>query len=185
MKGIRIASRYAKSLLQLAIEKGQVDAAYSDMKFVHATIQSSRELQLLLANPVVKPDTKATIITKIFGSQVQELAGGFMKLLIAKGRESLLMEVAASFVNQVKLHKNITTVDVVSAVALDENTRAKLIALANKMANGTVELHERVDANIIGGFVLRVGDQQVDASVSSEIRDLRRQFEKNLFVAEL
>lgn len=185
MRGIRIASRYAKSLLQLAIEKGQVDAAYNDMKFVHATIESSRELQLLLTNPVVKPDTKAAIITKIFGGNVQELVSAFMKLLITKGRESLLGEVAGSFVEQVKQYKNITTVEVVSAVALDDTTRAKVVALANKMANGSVDLHERVDANLIGGFILRVGDQQVDASVSSEIRDLRRQFEKNLFVAEL
>jgi F-type H+-transporting ATPase subunit delta len=113
------------------------------------------------------------------------LVHGFVTLLANKGREMLLEEVAGSFVDQVKKHKNITTAEVVSAVALDESTRSRVEALAVKMAGGVIDLKEKVDADLIGGFVLRVGDQQVDASVSSEIRDLRRSFEKNPYVAEL
>lgn len=184
MRGIRIASRYAKSLLQLAIEQGQVDAAYNDMKLVQATIASSRELSLLLANPIVKTDVKVKILEKIF-SGTSALVKAFITLLANKGREALLQEVAASFVEQVKRHKNITSVDVISAVALDESSKNKVLALAKKMAGGEVDLQERVDADLIGGFILRVGDQQVDASVSSEIRDLRRSFEKNPYVAQL
>ena len=121
----------------------------------------------------------------VFGSHIGELVKGFMTLLTSKSRESFLSEIAASFLEQVKVYKNITTVEVVSAIKLDDATRTNVLSLANKMAKGEVDLREKVDPTLIGGFILRVGDQQVDASVSSEIRDLRRQFEKNPFVAEL
>lgn len=185
MRGVRIASRYAKSLLLLALEKNELDSAFQDMKAVHSAISSSRDLRLLLSNPVVKTDTKVKILDKIFGASTSALVKGFMTLLVNKGREALLAEVAESFVEQVKRYKKITSVELISATALSADTRAKVLDLAKNMAKGEVDLKERVDADLIGGFILRVGDQQVDASVSSEIRDLRRTFEKNPYVSEL
>jgi F-type H+-transporting ATPase subunit delta len=185
MRGIRIATRYARSLLLLSLEKNELEKSFADMSAVHSAISSSRDLRLFLANPVVKTDTKVKILVKIFGASTGVLVMSFMTLLVNKGRESLLAEVAESFVEQVKRHKKITSVELISAVPLAPDTRARVLEMATNMAKGEVDLKERVDADLIGGFVLRVGDQQVDASVSSEIRDLRRTFEKNPYVAEL
>jgi F-type H+-transporting ATPase subunit delta len=185
MTGIRISSRYAKSLLQLCMEKGQVDAVFADMKMVHTCIDENRELKVLLNSPVVNHDKKVDIINAIFASQINVITKSFMTLLVNKGRASLLHEVAQSYVDQVKIYQNITTVELKSAIPLDAETRNKIAAVAAQIAGGTVELEEKVDADLIGGFILKVGDKQIDASIASEIKSLRLEFDKNPYVAEL
>lgn len=183
MKGIRISSRYAKSLLLLSMEKGKTDEVYADMMLVSRTIAENRELKVLLSSPVIKPDTKMNVLNALFASKVNEISKMFMELLTRKGREGMLGEIAVSFVAQVKEHKNIVPAHVVSAVALDNETRTTIEKLAAKLTHGkTIELEEKVDAALIGGFVLQVGDHRVDASVSGEIKNLKREFEKNPYV---
>ncbi|MCC6599686.1 MAG: ATP synthase F1 subunit delta [Crocinitomicaceae bacterium] len=185
MRGIRISSRYAKSLLSLCIERGKVDEAFSDMTAVFNAIDGSRDLSNFLKSPLIKPDKKINILTAIFGNQIGQLTMSFVSLLTKKGREALLAEIAESFISQVKEYKNISSVILTTAVKLDESTRAKIVALAGKLKNGTVELKEEIDQTIIGGFVLQAGDKKIDASVVSELKELRREFEKNPYVAEL
>ncbi|MEZ4798487.1 MAG: ATP synthase F1 subunit delta [Flavobacteriales bacterium] len=185
MKGPRIASRYAKSLLILCQEKNAVDAVLADMEMVGNTITGSRDLELLLLSPVIKTDTKVKVLDKVFGNHVGEITKAFMTLLTNKGRESMLSEIATSFVAQVKEFKNIVTAKVISAAPFDAETQNVVKALAEKLAAGkSIELEQKIDADLIGGFVLTVGDHQVDASVSGEIKNLRREFEKNPYVPE-
>lgn len=185
MRGIRISSRYAKSLLSLCVEQGKVDAAYSDMMSVASTIKGSRDLGVLLNSPVVKPDKKVRILEAIFGKELSPITMAFITLLTNKGREGLLHEVAESFISQVKLHKNISSVSLISAARLDEATRASILSLAGTLTNGKVELTEKIDTDLIGGFILQAGDQQIDASIATEINQLKREFKKNPYVAEL
>lgn len=185
MRGIRISSRYAKSLLSLCVERGQVEVVFTDMKMIHQVISDSRDLELMLLSPVIKPDTKNRIMAKIFGQSISPITTTFLTLLTNKGRENMVMEIAGSFVEQVKRYQDITSVDVVSATPLDEATRAEVLALASRLAHGKVELSERTDAELIGGFVLRVGDQQVDTSIFNSIRNLKREFAENPYVAEI
>ncbi|MDZ4822366.1 MAG: ATP synthase F1 subunit delta [Flavobacteriales bacterium] len=184
MRGIKISSRYAKSLLYLCIEKKQVDAVFEDMKLVQSTVRASREFAVLLSSPVVKADTKVTILKKIFGGKVNEITQHFMNLLTAKGREGLLGEVADSFVEQVMMHKHIASAHITTAVAMDAETRAKISAIAKKLAGGEIDLEEKTSADLIGGFVLKVGDNMIDASVSGKIRRLKREFDENLYVPD-
>lgn len=186
MKGIRIASRYAKSLLYLSLEKGKLDEVYADMQLVGATIDQSRDLELLLLSPVIKTDTKVKVLTLVFGSKIGEISNAFMTLLTNKGREGMLGEIAQSFVDQVKVHKQIVSAKVVTAAPIDADTKSKINALATKLASGkSIELVEKVDETLIGGFILNVGDLQVDASISGEIKSLKREFEKNPYVPEI
>jgi len=185
MKGIRISSRYAKSLLNLCIEKEAVDIVFADMKMIHTAIANSRDLELMLLSPVIKPDTKNTVLKKVFGAHISPITATFLELLTNKGRENMVMEIAGSFVAQVKRHQNITTVDLVSAAPLDEETRSKIETLASQMAHGNVELTERIDPSLIGGFILRVGDNQVDTSIYNSIINLKRGFAENPYVAEI
>jgi F-type H+-transporting ATPase subunit delta len=186
MKGIRIASRYAKSLLSLSLEKGKVDEVYADMQLVGTTIHQSRDLELLLLSPVIKTDTKVKVLTLVFGSKIGEISNAFLTLLTKKGREGMLGEIAQSFVDQVKAHKQIVSAKLVTAAPIDAETRSTINALATKLAAGkSVELVEKVDETLIGGFILNVGDQQIDASISGEIKSLKREFEKNPYVPEI
>ncbi len=183
MKGVRIATRYAKSLLILSLEKQKLDDVYNDMQLVANTIKGSRDLKVMLSSPVIKPDTKNKVLDMLFSSQVNEITGAFIRLLTNKGRESMLGEISASFVEQVKEYKKVITAHVVSASVLDSQSRSIISDLATKLAGGkSIELDELVNEDLIGGFILKVGDQQVDASVSGEIKSLRREFEKNLFI---
>ncbi len=185
MKGIKISSRYAKSLLILAVEKQQLDAVYADMKLIHSTIESSRDLRIMLNSPVIKPDTKVAVLSKIFVGEIGEVTYGFIKLLTEKTREGYLGEVAESFLEQVKVYKNVVTAEIISASAMDENTRKEVMAIVARLKKGDIELAEKVDPSLIGGFVLRVGDNMIDTSLSTSIRNLRREFDDNPYIPEL
>ncbi|MDZ4749975.1 MAG: ATP synthase F1 subunit delta [Flavobacteriales bacterium] len=184
MSGIRISSRYAKSLLDLCNNPQEQDTAFADMQLVKSSIDQSRDLEVFLSNPIVKKDKKVKILEMIFGSRVSKTTMSFITLLTTKGRESLMGEIATSFVHQFKTMRHITEANVVSAVALDAQTRAQIHAQAVKMAGGNIELVEKIDQDIIGGFVLNVADRQMDASLAEKITQLRREFSENPYLPE-
>lgn len=185
MSGIRIASRYAKSLLDLCIEKGQLDAAQADMVMLKGIMDESRDLRLMLSSPVVKADKKIDILQKLFDGKLNAITMAFITLLTRKGREGYLPEIITSFLNQLRKHQGITVAEVTSAVALDAGSRAKMMESATKMAGGKVELVEKVDATLIGGFILKVGDKQIDSAIANRIKALKREFAENPYIAEI
>lgn len=182
MRGIRISSRYARSLLNLSKELNEMDVVFSDMKKVHEATSSCRDLRVFLESPVIKSDKKEAVLRQIFGPVISKTTLSFLSLLTHKGRESMLAEIAESFISQVQDHNHITTARVTSATAMDSSIRSEILDLARKMAGGSVELSEKVDADLIGGFVLQVGDQQIDTSLLSNIKNLRRGFSENPFI---
>jgi F-type H+-transporting ATPase subunit delta len=185
MSGIRIASRYAKSLLDLCIEKGQLDAAQADMVMLKGIMDESRDLRLMLSSPVVKADKKVDILQKLFDGKLNAITMAFITLLTRKGREGYLPEIVTSFLNQLRMHQGITVAEVTSAVPLDASSRAKMMESATKMAGGQVELVEKVDATLIGGFILKVGDKQIDSAIANRIKALKREFAENPYIAEI
>jgi len=185
MSGIRIASRYAKSLLDLCIERNEIDAAKADMVMLHGIMEESRDLRMMLSSPVVKADKKVDILHTIFEGKLSAITMGFITLLTRKGRESYLPEIVTSFLNQLRKHQGITVAEVTSAVALDAGSRTKMLEAAMKLAGGQVELVEKVDASLIGGFVLKVGDKQIDSAIANRIKALKREFAENPYIAEM
>ena len=184
MGNARIAGRYAKSLLDLCIEKNQLDNTAADMQCLHQAFTGSRELRNLLSSPVVKSDAKSAVLEKVFGKSVSPFTMAFIRLLTDKRREHYLGEVAESFHRQLLAYRGIVRAEVVSAVKLDEQTRAKLLQQATAIAGCNVELTERIDAELLGGFRLKVGDRLIDGAVSSSLNHLRRNFEDNPYVAD-
>ena len=170
-----VADRYASSLMQLAKERGKVEEVRRDMKLVLDTINQNHELGLLLKSPVIKTDKKTAVLTQIFGGKVSEMSLGFLKLITSKHRENILAGIAKSFNEQYKRDHNIFTAVVTSANGLDEKTRQKMIELVKSQMKGEVELVERIDKSAIGGFVLRIGDRQVDKSVARQLSNLKKE----------
>ncbi|MDX9750783.1 MAG: ATP synthase F1 subunit delta [Flavobacteriales bacterium] len=178
-----VAYRYARSLMDLATEQGQVEAVHADMGVVAATTAASRELRVLLNSPVVKADKKSAVLDKVFGGRVGEVAQRFMAILVRKGREGMLPQVAAAVQELYKRQKGIVTAEVTSAAPLDDSAREQVRALATARHPGkTVELDEHVDPELIGGLTIRIGDEQYDGSVSRRLSDLRREFSKNPYI---
>jgi F-type H+-transporting ATPase subunit delta len=173
MKGTKAASRYAKALLELAVENNKVDAVLNDMKYLSLVSGDSREFQLLVQSPIVNSDKKIAIFRELFG-QFQEISSKFIELITKKGREVLLFEIASSFESQVNKHKGITPMTITSAVPLSESAKNKIVSKVQGIVSGTFEITEKIDPTLIGGFIVRMDDKQIDASVSSQLDNLKQ-----------
>lgn len=184
MKQTRVANRYAKSLLSLAEEKGQLDAVYSDMVQVQEACDN-RDLYNLLKSPIVKSDKKQSILSIVFASQMSEISSEFIKIITRKRREGALPEIAEEVVRQYKMMKNITVAEVTSAIPLSEEQKKQIIGMLHKETAGEIELVEKINKDLLGGFICRIGDRQIDASISRRITELRSEFSKNIYVPEL
>src|ERR1700752_3442048 len=169
-----VATRYAKSLLQLAVEK-----VYADMQLVQHVCEENREFAIFLNSPIIKTDKKVAVIKEIFSGKVSEITADFLVILTNKRRESYMNDIAKAFITQYKQHKNILTAVITSAVGIDATVKTKVLELVKQTTQGEVELIEKVDAGLIGGFVLTIGDKQVDASVSRKLNELRKTFSVN------
>ncbi len=178
----KVAKRYAKSLLDLSRETGSIDAVGADMKLFVAVCEQNRDLSLLLANPIIHGEKKLSILTKVFEGKMNKLSISFFDIITRKGREAYLEGIAKEFVRQYKLFKGIQTAVITSAVGLDDKLRSEVYNLVKNSLKSEVELIEKIDKNIIGGFVLRMEDKQYDASIASELRKLTKEFSANPYV---
>lgn len=180
MSNHRVASRYAKSLLELAIEKGQLEEVYADFKSLEAMGRGSRELSLVLANPVLSSDKKLKVLKALFAKGSSQLTSTFFEIVSRKNRENVLMDIAKEFVVQYNLHKSIQVADLTTTVAIDEKQRKQFVELVKEITGKKeVELVEKINPALIGGFVLKVNDRQLDESLSSKLKALRMQLTKN------
>jgi F-type H+-transporting ATPase subunit delta len=169
----RIASRYAKSLIGLAQEKGKLEEVHHDILMLAAAFRSNADLRMFLKSPVIGPEKKLDVLNKIFLARVNEITGKFIILLTNKGREAFLDEIATAFVDQYNISKNITPVTITSAVKLDKATINTLIdGLKKREKIEAVQLTEKVDNSLLGGFILQYGDKQIDSSVRSSMQRL-------------
>ncbi|HWJ25137.1 MAG TPA: ATP synthase F1 subunit delta [Flavisolibacter sp.] len=183
MPNPRLASRYAKSLIDLSIERGQLEPVYNDMLFLQQLTKASRDFLNLLRSPVVSADKKQSIINALTEGKIGELTNAFTRLLVNKGREGDLPEIISSFIQQYKQKKNIHTVRLTTATEVSEEVRKNIIAQVQKTSDlQNIELETVVDPKIIGGFVLQTGDKLVDASVAYDLKEIARQFENNDFI---
>ena len=179
----RVASRYAKSILDLAIERGELEKVYSDMLFLQSAIKGSKEFAAVLKSPVVHADAKNKIFQAIAGGKISEMTMAFTRLLITKTREAVLPEMIGSFIKQYKKHKNIHSVKLTTATPVSDDIKNSIISqVKTNKGMENVELETIVDPDIIGGFVLQTGDQLIDASISYDLKMIAREFEKNDFV---
>jgi F-type H+-transporting ATPase subunit delta len=178
------ANRYAKALLTLAIEKGKLEEVRNDMKLINSVCNSTAEFVTFLQSPIIKSDKKRAILKNVFEGKVNELTISFLTILTDKRREAYIKDISIAFDEQYKKHKNILTAVITSASGIDDHTRSKVIELVKSTTSAEVELIEKTDKTIIGGFVLKMQDKQVDASVLRKLNDLRKNFSENLYIKE-
>lgn len=186
MANARLAGRYAKSLLGLAQEQGQLEVVYADMKYVHAVCRASREFVNLLRSPIINADQKNSIINAVTKDKVSSLTHSFTVLLVKKGRESELPEMATAFIEQYNELKGIHQVTLTTAVEVSETLKSAIeekVKAENKFA--TVELTTKTDESLIGGFVLEFNNNLLDASIARDLKDIKRQFMNNEFVSKI
>ena len=182
MKQSRATIRYAKSLIDISEENGVIDSSYDDMVVVNSLCSSSKDLINLLKTPIVKTDLKVKILKELFLNSISSLTLSFIILMTNKKRENLLEEISLSFISLYKSKKNIKEVTVTTALPLDDSMRKELMKYVNAQNHSNIELIEKVDKSLIGGAIIRMGDKQLDASVSSKLKILRQKFSENLYI---
>ena len=181
MRQSRVTVRYAKALLQLSIEQNSLEQSYNDMLIINKACSESKELSLLLKSPIIKTDQKRNILQEIFELKIGDVSMNFINIITNKKREALLSSISSVFISQYKEHKNIKEATVTTAQPLTLELKKEIVKYIKKNGDIDVELTEVVDKNIIGGTIIRLGDKQLDTSVSSEIFELRKMFNKNLY----
>lgn len=182
MINTKLSRRYAKSLFDLAEERKLSDAVFSDMELVRRVSAASRDFRKLMQNPTVNTDKKLAVLKLIFAGKVNDITLSFFTILTKKRREEYMNEIAASYISQYRAKKGITVAKLFTAVPAEETLRKQITDIVHRDTGRKIELEETVDASLIGGFILNVGDRQFDESVSRKLRSLHREFETNPFV---
>lgn len=179
MSVTRIATRYAKSLLELAAEQGNLESIHGDISHFKEVL-NNREFALMLKSPIIKSDKKGQIFRAIFGGKVEKLTGAFFDIIIKKGREIHLPAIAEAFIEQYNALKKVSSVKLTTAGPISDSM---LASIKTKLIDGgldaqNIEVESAVNPDLIGGFVLEFGDQLYDASVAHKLELLRKEFSK-------
>jgi F-type H+-transporting ATPase subunit delta len=181
----RAAARYVKSLLDLAVEKNALDQVHQDMQSFAKVCDQNRDFALMLRNPIIRHEKKREILEKIFTGIVHALSMEFLDIITRKNREPLLHEISTEFHLAYNQYKNIGQASITTAFTLDAALRAEFEKIAQGIIDKKqVELKEKVDKDMIGGFILNVGDRQIDASIKNKLNALRLRFSENPYVKE-
>ena len=186
MQNPRLATRYAKSIVDLAIEQNQLDAVYGDMKHIISICKTNPDFVAMLKSPIIKGDKKDKIMDAVLTLQIGKLTTAFNKLLVKKGRESYLPEVASAFVAQYNLKNGIVKVKITTAGPISEETKNTIVASLKKSGiDKKLELETAINESLIGGFVLESEGNLVDASIRRDLKDVKKQFDDNIYVQKL
>lgn len=176
----RAAIRYAKAVLETASEKNALKAVYDEMKAVTETIDQSQELETVLKSPVVSSQNKKEVLKEVFSSS-SELTKNLIDVLVENKRVELLQSVAGNYIRLYNEKEGVVEAVVTTAVPLDSSLEEKVLAKVKELTKATnVTLHNSVDPAIIGGFVLRIGDTQYDASIANSFNKLKKEFNSSI-----
>lgn len=185
MSGSRAAVRYAKAILSFALEQQKEVQVNEDMLLIAETIEESKDLQLLLSSPIIKSQLKKVAIKEVFSSKVTSLTIGLIDLLIDNKRLSILNDVAKKYTVLFDKLKGIEVAKVTTAVPLTEALNKQVLNKVKEITGKEATIENKVNPDIIGGFILRIGDVQYDASIANKLQGLKRQFESESFVSKL
>ena len=176
----RAAIRYAKAVLMQASDANVTEAVFGDMQTVGATIDASKDLRNMLKSPVVKAEDKKAALLQIFEKQSASVKG-LINLLVDNRRADILGGVAESFINLYNESKGVKVAQVTTAVALSSEMEEKVLVKVKEMTGSdNVTVENTIDESIIGGFILRVGDLQYNASIANQLGTIKREFSKSV-----
>ena len=185
MSESRVAGVYAKSLLELAIEQKIVEDVNNDMEMFIKINEQTPQLSRILKNPIIPHDKKRSILQTLLKGKVSTLTTSFIEIISRRHRENYLYSIAREFSNQYKIYKGVQSAVVTSAVPITDTQIENFVTIVKKISGKPqVEIKTKIDESIIGGFILQVGDRQVDQSVRTKLNQLRNNFKDNPYIAK-
>ena len=186
MQNPRLAGRYAKSLIDIAIEKNQLEEVNKDIRYLEAVCNASKEFVTLLKSPVVPSAKKDKIIAAVTEGKIGNILSVFNKLLVSKHRENVLPEIVHAFIEQYNAIKGIHKIKLTTAIGVSEDVKQAIVSkIKRDTAIQHIELETKVREELIGGFVLEFDNNLVDASILRDLRDVKKQFDQNIYVQQI
>jgi F-type H+-transporting ATPase subunit delta len=179
MNDSKISVRYSRALFQSALEKNILDRVNQDMILI-TEICKLPETKEFLHSPVIVPSKKIDIFHKILGENVEKITLSLIDLTVKNGRESFLPAIARVFINETMKHNGITKSVLTTASNVDEKVKKQITKLISDVFSTKAELEEITDPDIIGGFILRVGDNYIDASVRTRLNKIRKELMRSI-----
>lgn len=186
MKQNKASMRYAKALLNFAIESNELDKVSSDVFALMSVLKESNEFALMVKSAVIQEEKKISIFKVLFNDKLSEITLNFLMLIAKNSRSSLIPNILDSFKVQYQQYKNIVTVEITTASKLDETSKLKLASILERDGSGcTVEIEEKINKDLIGGFIFRTDTHQIDASISNKLKSLRRALNNRSYTIKL
>ena len=182
MNDSKISVRYSRALFESAVEKKMLDEVYQDMIFV-SEICKIPEMKELLESPIIVPSKKIDILHAVLGKNLEKITLSLIEMVVKNGRENFLPGIARAFMHTTKEYKGITESVLTTAVKVDPKIRQQIIDFISGIFKTKIELKEVVDKDIIGGFILRIEDNYIDASVKNKLRKIEKALKWNDFKA--
>lgn len=183
----KVASRYAKSLLNLAVEENRLELVREDMESLQALLKQSKEFAAFMKSPVIQFNKKRSVLEKIFTGKLNDLTLKFMLILAGKQREGILSEVIFEFLDQYRKLKHVSIVKITTAVPMSES---QMDALKRKLEASSigfehVEVTTIIDPEILGGYIVELDDNIYDASIRQKLAALKKEFKGNLYESKI
>lgn len=183
MSDIKVASRYAKALLELAVEKNQLEEVNRDVNQLLDIAAQNREIVLLFNSPIVNSDKKHNVLKALFEKSGNVITMSFFDIITRKNRSNNLINTAKEFKRQYNQHLGIQLAEVTTTFPITGELRNSFVEIVKEISGlDKVELIEKIDNSLIGGFVLKVNDKLLDDSLSGKLRNLRLKFAQRYFV---
>ncbi|MFL0083808.1 ATP synthase F1 subunit delta [Tenacibaculum maritimum] len=185
MKGARPALRYAKAILNLAKDSGVATEVNDNFNLIVSTISENADLDAMLKSPVIKAADKTRVLNALFGDKINNVVKGLFGLLEDNKRMVMLAPIAKQYGVIYDYHKNIQVAKVTTAVPLTKELEEKIHAKIVTLTGNSASIENIVNPSILGGFILRVGDVQYDASISNHFNELRREFDNSHYIPKI
>jgi len=174
MNDSKISVRYSRAIFQSAVEKKTLDKVYQDMIFI-SEICRTPETKEFLQSPIISPSKKQAIFHKMFEGNIEKITLSLIDLTVKNGRESFIPAIARNFIHETKKYRGITESVLTTAVKVDDEVKKQITTLISDIFKTTVELKETVDPEIIGGFILQIDDNYIDASIKNKLRKIKKE----------
>lgn len=174
-----ITNRYASALLSQADESNQFEQVTSDIELIHDTIAGSKELKVVLESPVISEEKKLSILNELFSSRVSKESMNFLRLVVEKKREEFLFAITKRVLEHRDEKMNIAPASVTTAFALDESDKEQFQESMENYTGKKIRASYKVDENIIGGFLIKIKDKMLDASILQQLNILKKRLIKS------
>jgi F-type H+-transporting ATPase subunit delta len=163
--------------MELSLEKEILEEVHADFVKLSTMVKGNRDLALMLNNPIISSEKKLKVLNILYATGAQKMTLSFFEIVSRKGRENILVDVANEFENQYNIYKSIQIAELTTTYAVDDKLRKQFIELVKEISGlKTVQLVEKINPDLIGGYILKVNDRQLDESLSSKLRILKAEF---------